>query len=98
MIPLLLTLLLIQDVDALLRQLGDEDPKVRDAASATLRKARPESADLDDRIQLLTKSRDNEVAIRAREIINYRRLARRVEDLDGLLRQLDSKLLLSLYL
>lgn len=37
MIPLLLVVLCLQDVEGLIRQLGDEEPAVRDRATAELR-------------------------------------------------------------
>ena len=91
MTALLVALLLFQDIDALLKQLGDEDPEVRDEATATLRKLQPDSTEIDDRLARLTNSRDPELAERSKRILSYRRLSHYVDQPDQLLERLASE-------
>lgn len=92
MIPILLTLTLAlgQDVDALLRQLGDEDPNVRDAATAALKKQDIESRAIDQKLADLSRSEDPEVVARSTEVLRHRRLIRHFEDPEQFLEELAS--------
>jgi HEAT repeat protein len=77
---LLLTAWLFQDADALLKRLGHDDPAVREAATQELQDLSPESVELDRKLERVASGGDLEAALRARQILSYRRLARKVPD------------------
>ena len=89
-VALLLLLAQEPDLDNLLKDLDHEEIARRDRATEALRRLKPESVEIDKKLEALVKDGGGEVAKRADLVRRYRILARLLTDPDRILERLAS--------